>query len=612
MVAKFLNSNSSFNGVSYNTNKMDKDKGELMKTENFGYLQGIPNVMPEEYKNYLRSWSNTNSSIRDKQMHLVLSAEGREYDKGQLTDMADAFMKAMGYGENPYMVVFHNDTANNHVHIVSSRIDHNGAKIDDSFEHKRAMEVMQRIINNDIKYATIDLVQKTFDYSISTVAQFKLLFEQQGYSVFYNDNGMTLRKYDDIQQIIPMQKVNSLIAESKKDDGRMLQLKAIINKYKGRADATVNTVYEPSKFDHLKKPIGYTSDLSKLLKQMFDIDIVYHGKDGKPPYGYTIIDHKSNSVFKGSEIMPLKEFIDNTLLKTRQTKTNEPIRLKVDGFKEKEASTKIFGGSLGMVSFATIPAERLALINVLLKSSLHEFNFLNEGLSYHKMELHSDNKGLFILDRSNNILIDAKRVLSPSDYALMARRSGLRLPQKEKELIIKTDTSNAYSLKGILKNHGAANYQFEKDAKPSYFIELLKQDGKPRIVWGLDLERAIQESGYKVGELVQLNYKGYNEVQIQVPVKDAEGATTHYENKLVKRNDWEVSAPDERSETSRFQTQNVNDQSAASSGESLYQQESALLDAIIGFELSIADDIDDEQINGRNRRREKKARINTR
>jgi hypothetical protein len=81
----------------------------------------------------------------------------------------------------------------------------------------------------------------------------------------------------------------------------------------------------------------------------------------------------------------------------------------------------------------------------------------------------------------------------------MARRSGLKLPQKEKEVILNTDNSKAYSLKGILKNHGAANYQFDKDGKPSYFIELLKPDGTLKIVWGIDLERAVAESGYQIG-----------------------------------------------------------------------------------------------------------------
>jgi len=610
MVVKFLNSNSSFNGVSYNTNKMEKDKGELMKTENFGYLQGIPNVMPEEYKNYLRAHSSTNSVVQDKQLHLVLSGEGREYNKHQLTDMADAFMKEMGYGENPYMVVFHNDTANNHVHIVSSRINSEGKKINDSFEYKRAMAAIQKIIKNDVAYSTIAQVQKSFDYSISTVAQFKLLFEQQGYSVSYNDKDMTLRKYDDIQQIIPMEKVNSLIAESKKDNTRILQLKSIINKYKGRSDASISVVYEPSKFEDVKKPIGYTSDLAKVMKEKFGLDIVYHGKKGLPPYGYSIIDHANKAVYKGGEIMPLKEFIDNSNYKSRTIQDTEPIQITVDGFKEKEASARIFGERLGRVFFAAIPKEKMALINVILKSALHEFNSVSEGLSRHKVELITDNQGLYVLDKSSNIMIDAKRVLSTSDYALMARRSGLKLPQKEKEVILNTDNSKAYSLKGILKNHGAANYQFDKDGKPSYFIELLKPDGTLKMVWGIDLERAVAESGYQVGDTVQLNYKGFNEVQIQVPVKDAQGNTTHYEEKVVKRNDWEISEPDERSNSNSYQgntSEGVVSQPVMSS-----HDESALLDAIQNFELSIANDIDDEQINGRNRRRVRKSRVNTR
>src|SRR3546814_17691977 len=34
-----------------------------------------------------------------------------------------------------------------------------------------------------------------------------------------------------------------------------------------------------------------------------------HGKDGKPPYGYTLIDHAAKAVHKGGEVMPLAEFI---------------------------------------------------------------------------------------------------------------------------------------------------------------------------------------------------------------------------------------------------------------------------------------------------------------
>lgn len=607
MVVKIFDSNSSFNGVSYNTNKMEKDKGELMKTENFGYLQDIPNVMPEEYKNYLRAHSNTNSVVQDKQLHLTLSGKGREYNKNQLTDMADAFMKEMGYGDNPYMVVFHNDTANNHVHIVSSRINSEGKKINDSFEYKRAQAVMQKIINNNIGYSTIDLVQKSFDYSISTVAQLKMLFEQNGYSVSYDDKAMTLRKYDDVQQVISMEKVNALIADSKKDNSRTVQLKAIINKYKGRADATVSVVYEPSKYQNVKKPIGYTSDLAKVLKDKLGLDIVYHGKKGLPPYGYSIIDHTNKTVFKGGEIMPLKDFIDNRLFEDRKRHT-EPIQLTVDGFKEKEASSRIFGDRLGRVSFAAIPTEKLALITVLLKSALHEFNSIKEGLSKHQIELFTDTKGLYVLEKSSNIMIDAKRVLSPSDYALMARRSGLKIPQKEKEIILNTDSSKAYSLKGILKNHGSANYQFDKEGKPSYFIELLKPTGNLKLVWGIDLERAISESGYEIGDTVQLNYKGFNEVQIQVPVKDAQGKTTHYEDKVVKRNDWDITEPDERANSYDAKSSSGSVAETVTSG----QDETTLLDAIQNFELSIADDVDDEQINGRNRRRFRKSRVNTR
>ena len=41
----------------------------------------------------------------------------------------------MDYGENPYLIYFYRDTANNHIHMVSIRVNTEGVKIDHNFEN---------------------------------------------------------------------------------------------------------------------------------------------------------------------------------------------------------------------------------------------------------------------------------------------------------------------------------------------------------------------------------------------------------------------------------------------------------------------------------------------
>ena len=61
----------------------------------------------------------------------------------------------MGYGEQPYLVVFHNDTANNHVHIVSSWVNNETGKcIDRNFEKYQSQtalqETLKELYGNDV------------------------------------------------------------------------------------------------------------------------------------------------------------------------------------------------------------------------------------------------------------------------------------------------------------------------------------------------------------------------------------------------------------------------------------------------------------------------------
>ena len=313
MVAKILSSSSSFNGVSYNTNKAQKDLGELMMVKNFGYLQNANAIMPEEYKNYLKAFSATNTRVRDKQFHAVISCEGKELDKNKLSHIAESWLTEMGYLNNPFLIVYHNDTNNNHVHIVSTRINSDGKKINDSFEKKRSMSALQKIMQTDVKLEANQDIDKALKFNISSLAQYKLILERQGYSVTENEGLLTLRKFDDIQTTVPIAKVMEQISLANKSNKRIFQLRAIFEKYKGVHNPEIKISYKPTTNKSLNTPIGYTSDLAIFLKKEFGLDIVFHGKEGKQPYGYTIIDNALRNVFKGGEIMNLKEFTQKNM-----------------------------------------------------------------------------------------------------------------------------------------------------------------------------------------------------------------------------------------------------------------------------------------------------------
>lgn len=78
--------------------------------------------------------------------HAVLSVPEHEDMIGnKWEDIAEEYVKKMGYGEVPYVAVRHQDTAHQHIHIVASRIDRSGELISDSFEAYRSQEVARSL-----------------------------------------------------------------------------------------------------------------------------------------------------------------------------------------------------------------------------------------------------------------------------------------------------------------------------------------------------------------------------------------------------------------------------------------------------------------------------------
>jgi hypothetical protein len=280
MVVKFLKPSATFGGVFYNTDKVSLNKAELMVAGNFDALNGLDEIRPADYRNHLKAISSLNKDVSRPQLHVAISTTGQSHDKHELTAIAMAWLEKMGYAGQPYLIFFHKDTEHNHVHIVSTRIDHEGRKINSAFERVRAMRAMNQIMGLDEDKTVQKDLEKAMSYRFSTVAQFKLILEKQGYTIKDND----LIKFGIKQAELDFGKIEL----REPDPRRAAQLKAIFKKYAARYD---------------------TAGFAEYLKTKMGIELVFHSKDGKPAYGYTVIDHAQKNVYKGSAIMPLKELL---------------------------------------------------------------------------------------------------------------------------------------------------------------------------------------------------------------------------------------------------------------------------------------------------------------
>ncbi|HAY3557046.1 relaxase/mobilization nuclease domain-containing protein [Elizabethkingia anophelis] len=325
MIVKILSSSSSdFHGVKYNEKKIDKGSGELMKMKNFPSFINSKSSQ-DSVRDYLKSISK-NEKIKKPQFHAVISTKFQEHSKEDLTKTAESFMDDMGYGKQPYIVVFHNDTDNNHVHIVSTRVSkETGKKINDSYEKLKAQKALSKTIENLYGENSEAKLEKLLGYKISTQGQLKTLLERNGYKILQNKNNENA--LDVLKNGVKQKTIygNQIVYDNSKKDNRSKQIVAILSKYKELYSGKVFKVIDDreqkgkiaeEKYEALKDTskikIEFESELQKKLKDIFGIDIAFHHKEDKDPFGYTLIDHKSGKVYKGSELIKMNELFEFT------------------------------------------------------------------------------------------------------------------------------------------------------------------------------------------------------------------------------------------------------------------------------------------------------------
>jgi len=92
---------------------------------------------------------------------------------------------------------------------------------------------------------------------------------------------------------------------------------------------------------------------------------------------------------------------------------------------------------------------------------------------------------------------------------------------------------------GTILEHGQAHYGHDEKSGQSYLVKLATAK-EEKDVWGVDLARAMERSGAKVGDAVALIQRAHERVTVRSPVKNEAGEVVGMAPQPARRNRWEV------------------------------------------------------------------------
>lgn len=412
MIIKILSSTGTFNAVRYNTNKVDSGDGELMKVGNIRHCENDLNISPEEVKDYMIAFSKVNERKKNTQFHATISANGRELDKHLLTEIAEKYLNKMGYIDTPYIIVFHKDTNNNHVHIVSTRVGVDGKSISDSNEIYRTNSIRKELMQ-EYGISIEKDVDQFLEYNFESENQLISLLKKEGFTLGKSNDQINIYYGGDLKRTLNKNEIKY----SQLDKSRAKQIKALIVKYSQEYNSSLSPVYQKLKSDQLGDVVAYRSDLTDYLKSKFGLEFHFHYSENKKPFGYSVFDHSKKNVFKGSDILKLN------LLINHQPKSIE----KENQYKKDKLIQKVLSFNIGtlnqlqvLAKYYKIPEYHLTVNDI--KLTEHERNYYQVLLDYHfKNGGWDDIRKLGITPIKSNdelMLIDnsSLRIINSSDY----------------------------------------------------------------------------------------------------------------------------------------------------------------------------------------------------
>ena len=145
MVAKISVGKSLYGALAYNGEKINGAKGRLLTTNRI-YNDGTGTVDIRKAMEGFLACMPEHTRVEKPVLHISLNPHPDDVlTDTELQDIAREYLEKLGYGNQPYLVVKHEDIDRHHLHIVTINVDENGKRLNRDFLYRRSDRIRREL-----------------------------------------------------------------------------------------------------------------------------------------------------------------------------------------------------------------------------------------------------------------------------------------------------------------------------------------------------------------------------------------------------------------------------------------------------------------------------------
>lgn len=315
-----------------------QDVAELIHAGN--YPKDTELLSFTERFNRLQRQTELSTTIKVNTVHISLNfadEDKAKLDTERLKEIADNYMEKIGFGDQPYLVYRHKDAGHEHLHIVTTNVQNNGKGISlHNLAKDRSLKAAQAIEKEFMLAVATDKQRLAYQLKpINTIKAEYGRFETKRAITNVLDHVLPKYKYTSVAELNAVLKLYNVMADTGSKDSRIanngglvyhilnekgeklgvpIKASIIYNKptlkFLQEKFVRNETLRQQHKL-HVKNTVDYaiktasgSINLNKLESRLREegLQLVIRQNKERRVYGITYIDHKSRSVFNGSDL----------------------------------------------------------------------------------------------------------------------------------------------------------------------------------------------------------------------------------------------------------------------------------------------------------------------